>query len=1278
VSSSDQRDSDVPTRQVRVSLGPYQLEGQIGSGGMGTVHRATGPDGRPVAIKVVAGPFQRPDLAVRFAREARVRISHPNVVELLDAGTSSDGTPYIVFELLEGEDLEARLARGPLPLGELVDIAMQACDGLEAAHALGIVHRDLKPANLFRCTDGTVKILDFGVALPLSQHTRLTTEAALLGTPAYLSPEQARGDLGVDSRADLWALGAVLYEALTGAPPYLRSSALATILAVVREELVPVSARATAVPEPLCQVVERALRKDRNERYQTARELRAALAALDPASLTERSSVVVPLREEPGEQRVVAILLADRVRDWALLERAIVDAGGHFERLMGERAVGVFGAERSSGNEAVRAARAAMEAELAASFVAVSAGRATLRGTQVSGSVLDVVERVCVAHFPGVVVDTETARLLEGSFQTVRLDDGLLRLVADSSGEEGMVVDRVPATGALLGRDAEVAQLRQAVRSVTDDGRAVVVWIEAPAGMGKSRLRREAERVLESAPVPFETFRARAEPSQAEVALSVIANLVKSRFAADSPTTTRASLPGRPSADAVVELARTALAGADDAHVRECAAFLGELAGVEVAENETMRMAWHDPQLVADRIRLAVLDLFEGVAAHSATALVLEDLQWADAESLKLLDDLVGDLASSPLLVLVTARPELRESRPALFAGRDVVRIEPRGLPLGDVAALARGLAGRTLAEPLVKRVADRSGGNPLFVEQIVLALGEDGLLDAPDTELPLPLTVEAAVQTRLDHLPAAEKDLCKRASVLGRPFADDELEALGVLDPKTLLASLARRDLVVPAGRARGSTRREHQFRSRLVQDVSYRMIAPEVCTELHKRIATTLDARPEADAEEIATHWDRGDVPKRAAARYAQAVVAAARRGDGPTVLRCSQRALALGAPEEALFQLHIARAEALRFAGRRAEQGMSLAHAIETARTDAEKAEATSKRAAWLARMGRADEALDLAQEAVRIARLDRTPDILASALGDLGGVLFRAGKIDQAREALAQATEVAERASVSVRAQLAGRRGELAGGMGDLGARREEYARAADLFRSAGDLREVAKAEGNLADACNRFGAHAEAEASLSKVLEANRRLGNRTGEGYALANLGYAMVAAGRTQDALDRLEAAGAIGLATNDQRLLATVRVYRARALLHRGDPVDQDGLRAVADTAGATLSALAMTLLARSARKGGALPVAIDHARRALATLEANGGIEEDETEVYATATTMLELSGMLTEAADVRARWAARVSEVSAGIRDAELRSRFQEAQRIQFEQVAASLE
>src|SRR5207245_9315307 len=149
-------------------------------------------------------------------------------------------------------------------------------------------------------------------------------------------------------------------------------------------------------------------------------------------------------------------------------------------------------------------------------------------------------------------------------------------------------------------------------------------------------------------------------------------------------------------------------------------------------------------------------------------------LQWADAVSLELLDDLVDRHA--PLLVFATARPELGESHPDLFAGRDVLRIEPRGLVTSDVAHMARAILGRDLPDAVVRAVAERTAGNPFFVKQIVLELGEGGALEStvarsPD-DLPLPLTVEAAVQSRLDHLPPAEKDLVRRASVYGRSFS--------------------------------------------------------------------------------------------------------------------------------------------------------------------------------------------------------------------------------------------------------------------------------------------------------------------------------------------------------------------------------------------------------------------------------------------------------------------------------------------------------------------------
>src|SRR5688500_2295041 len=157
---------------------------------MGMVYRAVGPDEQRVALKILRTP-ERDIVAARFAREASIRIDHPNVIRVLDSG-AENGVPYIALELLKGESLESRIQKGVLAPGEAVRIALEACAGLAAAHARGVVHRDLKPANLFLTEDGTVKVLDFGIA-HLLEGSDLTTTGSILGTPAYLAPEQAMG-----------------------------------------------------------------------------------------------------------------------------------------------------------------------------------------------------------------------------------------------------------------------------------------------------------------------------------------------------------------------------------------------------------------------------------------------------------------------------------------------------------------------------------------------------------------------------------------------------------------------------------------------------------------------------------------------------------------------------------------------------------------------------------------------------------------------------------------------------------------------------------------------------------------------------------------------------------------------------------------------------------------------------------------------------------------------------------------------------------------------------
>ncbi|WP_050434526.1 protein kinase domain-containing protein [Chondromyces crocatus] len=287
--------------------GRYHLVRQIGQGGMGRVyegrHVATG---RRIAVKVItaadAAAFGRLEVEARAAGA----IESQHIAQVLDVGIDeATGAAYIVMELLEGEDLSLVLCRlGCLPLQLCLRIAVQTCRGLARAHAAGVVHRDIKPANLFLAErDGgelAVKILDFGIAKlrpsPFAQQdaVTLTRTGSMLGTPLYMSPEQVRGQQTLDLRTDLWSLGVVLYEALTGKPPHQRDAVGEVVVAICTAKPPPVDKVAPWVPPGVAAVVARALEIDPKDRFQRAEEMLAALLALLPDDPSIRRSMLVP------------------------------------------------------------------------------------------------------------------------------------------------------------------------------------------------------------------------------------------------------------------------------------------------------------------------------------------------------------------------------------------------------------------------------------------------------------------------------------------------------------------------------------------------------------------------------------------------------------------------------------------------------------------------------------------------------------------------------------------------------------------------------------------------------------------------------------------------------------------------------------------------------------------------------------------------------------------------------------------------------------------------
>ncbi len=292
-----------------IKLGSYEIVSSLGAGGMGEVYRARDESlGREVAIKVLPKELASdPDRLRRFEQEARAAaaLNHPNILAVYGFSTTEEHAPYLVTELLQGQTLRERLQQGEIPVRKAVEFALQTARGLAAAHDRGIVHRDLKPENLFLTRDGVVKILDFGLAkLIVPKVTSKTSVATasftevgvVLGTAGYMSPEQVRGQV-VDHRSDIFSLGAILYEMLSGKRAFEGKTAADTMSAILKEEPAELSASGRSLPPALGRIVDRCLEKEPAERFQSARDLAFNLELLSREETGSGAAVAIPARK---------------------------------------------------------------------------------------------------------------------------------------------------------------------------------------------------------------------------------------------------------------------------------------------------------------------------------------------------------------------------------------------------------------------------------------------------------------------------------------------------------------------------------------------------------------------------------------------------------------------------------------------------------------------------------------------------------------------------------------------------------------------------------------------------------------------------------------------------------------------------------------------------------------------------------------------------------------------------------------------------------------------
>src|SRR6266849_3064355 len=303
-------------------LGPYEIATPLGAGGMGEVYRARDTRlERTVAIKILPAQFSSdPARKQRFEREAKTisGLNHPHICVLYDVG-HQDGMDYLVMECVEGETLAKRLEKGPLPLEQVLRFGMQTADALDKAHRSGVVHRDLKPGNIMLTGTGA-KLLDFGLAKPAAplasaatitaaatRQSPVTEQGTIVGTFQYMSPEQVEGK-ELDGRSDIFSLGAVLYEMLTGQRAFEGKSQLSVASAILEKEPAPISSIKPLTPRSLDHVVRRCLAKDPDERWQSARDLALELKSI--SSTDPASAAALPVRSSRVRRELIAWSIA--------------------------------------------------------------------------------------------------------------------------------------------------------------------------------------------------------------------------------------------------------------------------------------------------------------------------------------------------------------------------------------------------------------------------------------------------------------------------------------------------------------------------------------------------------------------------------------------------------------------------------------------------------------------------------------------------------------------------------------------------------------------------------------------------------------------------------------------------------------------------------------------------------------------------------------------------------------------------------------------------------
>ncbi len=897
---------------------------------MGAVYRALDRStGELVAVKVLLEG--RTSGESRFEREAQLlsEMRHPGLARYVAHGAMATGERYLVMEWLEGEDLSRRLQRSRLTIEESLLLTSRVAEALEAVHAHGVIHRDLKPSNLFlvgrRVVD--VKILDFGVAR-FGGVTGSTQTGTMLGTLGYMAPEQARSGQALDSRADVFALGCVLFECLAGVPAFAGAHLMALLAKILFEEAPRVSDLRPEVSDKVDALVARMLSKDPEDRPRDGAAVALAIAALGGVALsTGPSSSDEPARPSSriipaltgGEQRLLSVVLlgAPNPGDAAIaatlgemdlstkelsMRETSESRGGRFELLAdGTVLVTIGRTTRIATDQAALGARCALALrELGEGRpMALATGRAEVTGQVPVGEAIDRAARMLSKRsgagvfeegkLAPIAIDEVSAGLLDGRFDVRGSSEGLWL-----HGERARVEGTRTLLGtptACVGRDRELATLQALFAECVESPAAQAVLVTARAGYGKSRVAHELLRAIGERGEPVEIWIGRGDSLRAGSAFGLLGQALRSACAI---------IDGEPVGTRQQKLRARVARHVPAADQRRVTEFLGELVGTPFPDDESLplRAARQDALVMGDQMRRAWEDFLRAESSAQPVLLVLEDLHWGDLPTVRFVDAALRDLKSQPWMVLALARPEVHELFPKLWADRGVQEMRLKELTGKASERLIRQVLGASVSADTVERLVAQADGHAFFLEELIRAVAEG-------KGAALPETVLAMVEARLEGLESEARRVLRAASIFGEVFWHGGLASLLGGPGRThktqdWLAALVEREVLVRRNESRFPGEQEFAFRHALLREGAYAMLTEGDRVLGHKLAAQWLDDVGEHDPMVLAEHLERAREPARAGGYYLRAAEQAQRGGDTDAAMKRARRGLECNVPD------------------------------------------------------------------------------------------------------------------------------------------------------------------------------------------------------------------------------------------------------------------------------------------------------------------------------------------------------------------------------------------